>query len=531
MLPLFKDIKLFIATPFYEVKAYSPYCKCLIDSARVLWTLGLDFIFHTHNGDSYVDRARNTICAKFLESDCTDLLFIDSDMTWNLDAIGMMLLPPQEVVGAVYPMKNQWGHYGVALNTHENGSPIVDPITGLLSAEWVMAGFLRIKRTALEKMAEAYKDLAYQDPNADPANPTRKYIPFFELKLGKSGEDITFCRRWKAIGGEVWVEPRITFGHYGIQVWTGNYHEFLMRQPGGSKHGLKTVMVSNFNACVPDLSSYFDVVGLVSEEKMKSLDAAVIWNDETERDRVLCKQLQKNGVPVFVMLHGISGRTMYDPSNLDMKPVADHYLVWSSREKDLIVKQGCSEENVTVVGSPLFRGISHNPNGKKVVYYPAGGYYPMPEHLHQNSLKVWEKLRAMEGVEPVVKLLFNEHPLDEYDGKKVVSNRVSPDHVDLMYEALKDASCLVTDEGGTHVLAACYLDIPIVKITNDLSNCFPEIVRESNIEQMEEAVRFVLKKPRDKRKQRQEFKRRYEHGDCAKNIHKAVMRVLNGSKP
>ncbi len=519
MLPIFKDIKLFIATPFYEVKAYSPYCKCLVDSARVLWTLGIDFIFHIHNGDSYVDRARNTICAKFLESDCTDLLFIDSDMTWNLEAIGMMLIPPQEVVGAVYPMKNQWGHYAVGLNTDENGSPIVDPLTGLLSAEWVMAGFLRIKRSCLEKMAGAYKDLAYQDPNADPVNPGRIYTPFFELKLGKGGEDMTFCRRWKAIGGEVWVEPRITFGHFGIQEWTGNYHEFLRRQPGGSRHGLKTLFVTNFNSCLPDLSSYFDY-----GSDLGKVDAAIIWNDILPDFKEFCHQAKAKKVPTFVMLHGLMIGVDYDSGIF----TADYYLVWSEKDKQWLMERGCSENRIFVVGCSLFKQRTSSPDGKTVVYFPAhfSDEQLLPE-VHATSMKVWNRLGEMNGVRPLAKLLTRNHPEADYPGEKLVSDRAQPNHLDILYEILKNASCMVTDEIGTNLLIACYLDIPIIKIKNDFPNCFPDLVTETDLPGLRNAVKYALYNPKHLQKERQTFAKMNDHGDCVKNIYDAIMKVID----
>jgi hypothetical protein len=181
-----------------------------------------------------VDRGKNTICAKFLETDCTDLLIIDSDLAWDMAAILRMTAAPYEVVGAVYPMKVDGERYPCSLQLDKKGRPIVDPTTGLLRAEWLPGGFLRIKRSCLEKMTEAYKDMAYREPNADPKNPNREYVPFFECVIEnkiRCTEDYIFCRRWKAIGGQLWVEPRITFGHYGVNAWYGSFHQHLLQPP------------------------------------------------------------------------------------------------------------------------------------------------------------------------------------------------------------------------------------------------------------------------------------------------------------
>jgi hypothetical protein len=227
-------VRLIIATPFYSMSGFSPYIASLLASAKTLWSSGIDFEFWDLPGDSYVDRARNTICNRFLESNATDLVFVDSDMAWQADAFNAILKSPYEVTGCAYPVKNNWNQFGVVINVNENKTPKVDAASGLISADWVPAGFLRIKRSCIEKMAEAFKDQFYYDFSADPDNPGRRYINFFNCSVEgghRYGEDVNFCRKWKYIGGDLWIEPRITFGHYGMQGWTGNYHEFLIKQP------------------------------------------------------------------------------------------------------------------------------------------------------------------------------------------------------------------------------------------------------------------------------------------------------------
>ena len=514
-----ESVHLLIATPFYKFDCISTYTASLVDSVRVLTTAGINFDYYTHNGDSYVDRARNTICAKFLEGDYTDLLFIDSDMQWDIEAVGRLLKAPYEVVGGAYPMKNCWEVYPCVIDTDEKGVPIVDPATGLISAEWIMAGFLRIKRSCLEKMAEAYKDLAYQDPSADPTNPTRKYIPFFELKLGVGGEDMIFCRRWKAIGGKVWLEPRITFGHYGVTGYFGNFHEYMRRQPGGDKHGLKKLYVTNFNNCIPDLTSCFDY-----ENTLEKADAAIIWNDIQADAKTFCQQAKTRKVPTFVMLHGFMlDGCDYDNGVFD----ADYYLVWSERDKQIMMERGCPENRLFVTGCPLFKQRTNKSDSRTVVYFPSHATDKLHEKKHRLSLEVWDKLNEFKWTNPVVKLLA-DHPADDYQGEKVISDRNLPNHIDTIYEVLENACCIVTDELGTNVLLAAYLDIPIIKIKNAQKNVFPEFIAEAHIDELKEAIRFAVDYPGRFRNERQEFAAMFDHGDCAHNIHTAVMSVLNG---
>jgi hypothetical protein len=45
------------------------------------------------------------------------------------------------------------------------------------------------------------------------------------------GEDATFCRRARDMGVPLYCDPNITFGHYGVKGFHGNYHEYLLKPP------------------------------------------------------------------------------------------------------------------------------------------------------------------------------------------------------------------------------------------------------------------------------------------------------------
>jgi len=61
------------------------------------------------SGDSYVHRARNTIADRFLaDPDATDLFYIDSDMSWNPEALVQMVLLPDPVIEGSSAIKNLW---------------------------------------------------------------------------------------------------------------------------------------------------------------------------------------------------------------------------------------------------------------------------------------------------------------------------------------------------------------------------------------------------------------------------------------
>lgn len=227
--------KYLFATPFYDVKGFSPYILSMFQTVYALARhTKVDFEFNELSGDSYVWRARNLLAERFLHSDATHLIFLDSDQGWSLEAIMRLIKADGDVVGGAYPSKNNWEHYSVCVYTDENGIPETNA-EGLIRAQKVPTGFMKIKREVFERLKKAYPENWYWE-GGDTSSLRKMYDYFGHLTLDhvKLGEDISFCKRFEMIGGELWVEPRCDISHTGSKTWTGNYHKFLLKQEGGS---------------------------------------------------------------------------------------------------------------------------------------------------------------------------------------------------------------------------------------------------------------------------------------------------------
>jgi hypothetical protein len=224
-------MKIVIATPFYEVKAYSPYIVSLIDSIRLLQEAGIDYDYYELSGDSYVDRAKNSIVHRFLQSDATHLMMVDSDMQWDVNGFARILkaaIAGAEVVGAAYPCKNNWEFYG-CVPKYENGQFLGKEIGDmrLLDMYCIPGGFLVYSRAAFERTRPLLK--SYINPENNEAI-LEAFKCNIEASGGRVGEDVYFQLRFKEAGGTVWLEPDVTIRHYGVKAWEGNYHKFLLKQ-------------------------------------------------------------------------------------------------------------------------------------------------------------------------------------------------------------------------------------------------------------------------------------------------------------
>ncbi len=221
--------KVLIYTPFYDVKGFAPYIRSLVQTVVALAKYSkLEFEWSSVMGDSYVWRARNTMAQSFMDSDATELFFIDSDQGWSLEAFMRVLSHDVEIVGGAYPVKNNWEMYGVTFHTLPDTRPEMGE-NGLIHGEKVPTGFMKIKRSVFEKLRAADPDNWYWEGN-------RKMFNFFGHIVRDHvayGEDISFNLRWQDIGGQLWIEPRCDISHIGTKTWNGNLHEFLLKQPGG----------------------------------------------------------------------------------------------------------------------------------------------------------------------------------------------------------------------------------------------------------------------------------------------------------
>ena len=223
-------MKVVIATPFYEVKAYSPYVVSLIQSISALVKLGIEWEYYEVSGDSYVDRAKNSLVHRFLEGDATHLLMVDSDMYWDINGFMRMIraaIEGFEIVAAAYPCKNNWDFFGC----HPKFDPETKFLLGkevngirVLDMDVVPGGFILYSREAFERARPNLR--TYYDPKNDIT-----ILEAFRCNVENDiriGEDVYFQQRYKEAGGIVWLEPDITIRHIGVRAWEGNYNHYLL---------------------------------------------------------------------------------------------------------------------------------------------------------------------------------------------------------------------------------------------------------------------------------------------------------------
>lgn len=228
--------KVFFAVPAYKGIRCVPFYESLEATISHCQENGWQTALSVLQGSCYVQTARNELVKAFLDTDCDSLFFLDDDISWDCKDFLKLLEMPDDIVAGIYPYKTEEEGYPVVIHTDLDGIPEVRE-DGCIQATFIPFGFVRIKRRVIEKLWDAYQSLKYYKPAGYNLIEFRDLFPQGVQGERWVGEDYAFCNLWHGLEGEIIVVPDITLSHHTDQeVFTGNYHEFLLKQPGGSNY-------------------------------------------------------------------------------------------------------------------------------------------------------------------------------------------------------------------------------------------------------------------------------------------------------
>ena len=206
-----KKHSVFVATPMYGGMAHGLYIKSCLDLQSILRNYGVEVKFSFLFNESLITRARNYLVDEFLRSDCTHLLFIDSDIHFNPQDVVALLALDKDVAGAPYPKKSiNWGSVAAAARNHPDMPPgeleglvgeyvfnvvkgtqqfsVTDPLEVLE----IGTGFMMVKRDVFTKLAEAFPLIRYRPDHVGQANfDGSRYIHAYYDTVIDSAESIT----------------------------------------------------------------------------------------------------------------------------------------------------------------------------------------------------------------------------------------------------------------------------------------------------------------------------------------------------
>ena len=247
---------IFVATPMYGGMNYGLYMKSCLDLQALCFNYGIEVKFSFLFNESLITRARNYLVDEFLHrSNCTHLLFIDSDIYFDPNDIIALLALDKDVIGGPYPKKAiKWKAIKSAIAKNKDietgvlekiaGDFVFNPVAGTaqfnvsepLEVMEIGTGLMMVKREVFNKMEKQYPMIRYKPDHVGQAHfDGSRYIhAFFDTVIdykdsitgGGSdrylSEDYMFCQMWRKMGGSIWLCPWMRTAHIGTFHFQGD---------------------------------------------------------------------------------------------------------------------------------------------------------------------------------------------------------------------------------------------------------------------------------------------------------------------
>lgn len=248
-----KKNKLFLAVPMYGGQCSGMFTRSVADLTGLCVKYGIGLQLYFLFNESLITRARNYCVDEFIRSECTHLMFIDSDIGFKAnDVVAMLGLSgtndQYDVMCGPYPKKTiSWEKIkqavdkGVAdedpstlenyvgdyvFNFKKTGSiPLNEPAEVLEGG----TGFMLIKRKVFEEYDKHFPEQKYKPDHVRTKHfdGTREIMAYFDCIIDPESkrylsEDYMFCYNVQRAGMKVWLCPWIQLQHVGSYVFGGS---------------------------------------------------------------------------------------------------------------------------------------------------------------------------------------------------------------------------------------------------------------------------------------------------------------------
>jgi hypothetical protein len=249
-----RERKLFLATPMYGGQCAGMFAKSVADLSSLCVQYGIHLQMYFLFNESLVTRARNYCCDEFMRSECTHMMFVDSDIGFSpQDVLALMALSsddsPYDVIGGPYPKKCiSWEKIKHAVdkgvadkdpNVLENfvGDYVFNPKGGQQTIALnepvevleIGTGFMMLRKQTLRKFAEAFPQYSYKPDHVRTAafDGSREIVQYFQAEIDPKSkrylsEDYWFCQKIQELGMRTWFCPWMKMHHVGTYVFGGS---------------------------------------------------------------------------------------------------------------------------------------------------------------------------------------------------------------------------------------------------------------------------------------------------------------------
>lgn len=233
-----------IATPCFGGMVTQGYMMSILQLMQLAGPNSFQLNIALLGSDALITRSRAVLVSNFLAvRGATHLLFIDADIAFEPEQVLRLLRADKDFAVALYPIKSiDWDAApGRLMNGETLASAGLSYVGTLLdepervtdgdfaTAYYAGTGFQLIRRSVFERLIAAHPELhfttVHTQARSRPANHNlcALFDPLIEPDTGiYLSEDFAFCHRWRAIGGNIWLDTKSQLTHIGPDHFRGN---------------------------------------------------------------------------------------------------------------------------------------------------------------------------------------------------------------------------------------------------------------------------------------------------------------------
>jgi len=245
-------VRIFVGTPVHSDVSIHFFKACL-EFQKECFVRKIPIMFQVMKS-SLVTQGRQLCVASFLQSDCTHLLFIDSDISFSYKSIERLIAYDKDITLIPYPIKSMDSEKikarlksGSELDPKLLGNQytlsLVDPKkinvdNGFIELERGPSGCMLIKREVFDKLIKEYPEFTIEQHTLIDGKLVKRphMYNFFDTYWDPkdktyTGEDFYFCKLAKHAGIKMYGLIDEYISHHGEFTYTGRLlDEFKMAE-------------------------------------------------------------------------------------------------------------------------------------------------------------------------------------------------------------------------------------------------------------------------------------------------------------
>lgn len=216
-------MKIIVAIPVYDSKLFCKTINCLMGEQYVANKLGDELHVEFLPNCSHPAMGRNQLADAFMKSDYDKIIYLDSDITFEIGALIKLAHLPKDYVGGCYRFKLEKESYPISyLPGHREADEF-----GLIEVGVIPGGFTCLSRKVFEDLKKAH-------PEREFTHMGQTLHCYYQTPFanGLHSEESFFASDWRSTGGKVFLCPELTITHWDFNPvpYTGNIGRWLKSQ-------------------------------------------------------------------------------------------------------------------------------------------------------------------------------------------------------------------------------------------------------------------------------------------------------------